>query len=259
MYHKARPLLLFFFTLACFLSGHYGASAQDQSCEIKDRLCILDQLTAESAKIENNAWRDQTYREIAKTYAFEGQFEKAIEIIAKIETPDTKALTIRGIAMEIAPQNFSEEKKKERFTSLRLESEKITHPPSYAIALTYIAMAQAFADDNEGAWKTASDMENSALRNKAYGETAEIQAEKGDYKSAQISIEKIESISYRNKAFSIVSKILADKKLFEEAYSAAKAVTNPYKKAQSIQYILDQQKPRQPDKKLTQTGSDTND
>lgn len=240
MYHKKIGLLALFFV---FLpnTGH----SQIGTCEIKDRGCILEQIVKTSEDIENAAWKDQTLREAAKTYASDSQFDMALSLIEKIETPDTKALTIRGIGMALASLEFSEEEKTDIFNKLRIEAEKIEHPPSYAITLTYIAMSQAFAGDNEGAWKTASDMENAALRHKAYGETAEIQAEKGDYKSAQISIEKIDSAAFKNKAYTIVSKILADKELFLDAYESAKRITNPYKRAQSLQYILDIQKPRE--------------
>lgn len=236
MYHKTFTILSLFFV---FISG--TSHAQMPNCEVKDRLCLLEQIVTQADTIENVAWKDQTLREAAKTYASDGEFDKALSLIEKIQTPDTKALTIRGIGMGIASLEFTTDKMTEMFRKLRIESEKISHPPSHAIALTYIAMAQAFAGDNEGAWKTAGDMENAALRHKAYGETAEIQAEKGDYESARTSIEKIESAAFQNKAYSIVSKILADKKMFKESYESAKRITNPYKQTLSLQYILDTQ------------------
>lgn len=245
MYHKITcflPLFLLFIILSTNL--HAQETDQNTICPVKDRSCILKQVLKDTALINNTAWRDQTYREIAKTYAFDKEFALAVDIIERIQTPDTKAMTIRGIGMALAPQGYSQEELGERFATLRGKAEKISHPASYAIALTYIAMAQAFAGDNEGAWKTAADMKNDALRHKAFGETAEIQAEKGDFKSAKISIEKIESLSFRNKAYSIVSRILSDHDLFQDAYAAANAITNPYKKAQTTQYMLDQQKPR---------------
>ncbi len=216
----------------------------ENKCSAQDRACILEAIKTQATEINNTAWKDQTYRELAKTYAVDDKFEKAINIIPLIETPDTKAMTIRGIGMAIATQNHDTPTLNTMFTKLRSEAEKIEHPASYAIALTYIAMAQAFAGDNQGAWNTAADMDNDALRHKAYGETAEIQAEKKDYKSAKISIDKIESESYRNKAYGIVSGILADNAQYQNAYSAAIKITNAYKKALALQYILDQQKPR---------------
>lgn len=243
MYHKSPKFLGFFFAISLISSSHI-VNAQQTKCEIKDRECILKQITQTAATIENTAWKDQTLREVAKTYASDGLFKEALAIIPTIETPDTQALTIRGIGIALASQSHSAEKLTEMFGQLRIEAEKIEHPPSHAIALTYIAMGQAFAGDNEGAWKTASDMENAALRHKAYGETAEIQAEKGDFDAAQKSIEKIDSASFRNKAYTIISKIFADKEMVQDAYNAALRIANPYKKSQSLQYILNIEKPR---------------
>jgi hypothetical protein len=199
----------------------------------------------EAAKIDNLSWRDQTYREIAKTYAFEGQTDKAISLIDKIDTPDTKAMTIRGIGMMTAKLGLAKSDQDKVFANLREKAGKISHEPSFAIALTYIAMAQAFAKDNEGAWKTAAEMANEALRHKAYGETAEIQADNGDWPSAQKSIGFISSDAYKNKAYETVTKILADKMMLKEAFACASSITNPYKKTVGLQYILDKQKPRE--------------
>lgn len=216
-----------------------------QECALENRACIIQALQSSATQIDNPAWRDQTYREIAKTMAFEGDVDSAIALISKIETPDTQAMTIRGIGMAVADNNLKPEEEQQVFVKLREEAEKIQHAPSYAIALTYIAMAQAFAGDNEGAWKTASDMENEALRHKAYAETAEIQAEKGDFEAAMKSIGLIGSAAFQNKAYGTISKILADSGRLAEALKAAEAVTNAYKKAQALQHVLDVQKPRE--------------
>ncbi len=236
------PIFLFFIIFNTNL--HAKEESPAITCSVNDRACIIDHMTNNAALINNISWRDQTYREIAKSHAFDGNFSLALETISKIQTPDTKAMTIRGIGMAIAHKEYKKENLVNMFISLREEAEKISHPPSYAIALTYIAMAQAFAKDDEGAWKTASEMSNNALRNKAYGETAEIQAEKLRFTAAQKSIEKINSLSFRNKAYATVSKILSDNGEFEDAYTAANSITNPYKKTQSMQYILDKQTPR---------------
>lgn len=244
MYHKTVLFLLVSLNISIFYSAPVSAQSQETtapSCNIENRICLLQDLTQTAKDIDNKSWRDQTYREIAKTYAKENKINEALTFIEKIETPDTKAMTIRGIGMEAAKLSLTKEELDYIFKSLRTEAEKITHPPSYAIALTYIAMAQAFAKDNQGAWNTAADMENDALRHKAYGETAEIQAENGDFKSAKISIQKIESSAYRNKAYSTVSNILSDKGQYQDAYNAAQAITNAYKKSQAIQYLLDMQ------------------
>jgi hypothetical protein len=221
------------------------------ACGKENRTCVLEQIEQTALAIDNKSWRDQTLRELAKTYAFEGNTDKAIELVSKIQTPDTQALTIRGIGMAAAGNKLAKEQYDALFTKLRATAETITHAPSYAIALTYIAMAQAFAKDNEGAWKTAGDMKNEALRHKAFAETAEIQAEQGDFKAAMHSIEQIGSEAFRNKAYNVVSKILADKKLYQEALEGASKITNAYKKSETLQYILDAQKPREVKKETT--------
>lgn len=246
MYHTLFRISFVFFSFAGVFSLHAHAQApENKSCTIEDRACILDLMKADAALIDNVSWRDQTYREIAKTLAFEGNYDGAIELIPLIETADTKAMTIRGIGMAAAHNKIGKEEYTRIFSLLRAHSESITHEASFAIALTYIAMAQAFAGDNEGAWKTASEMQNEALRHKAYAETAEIQAQNGDFESARKSIEFIESLSFRNKSYNLVAKILADKGLYAQSFDLALLITNPYKKTETIQYILDAQKPRQ--------------
>ncbi|MBL4804265.1 MAG: hypothetical protein JKY71_05315 [Alphaproteobacteria bacterium] len=220
-------------------------NAMAQKCQIDNRECVLEKIEALSAEIDREAWRDQTYRELAKTKAFDSDLDGALTVIDKIQNPDTKALTIRGIGMAVADLKWPKEQYDVAFEKLRVKAEQIEHPPSYAIALTYIAMAQAFAGDNEGAWATAADMENDALRHKAYGETAEIQAERGDFIAAKTSISRIDSLSFRNKAYAIVSKILADGGHLQQALDAAMLIENPYKQASALQYVLDTQKPRE--------------
>lgn len=235
-------------TAGLIFFGAQSLKAQNDpapGCAIEDRACVIAALRTSADTIENTAWRDQTYRELAKTLAFDGDIDGAIALVDTIETPDTKALTIRGIGMAAADNKLPKAEYDAIFTKLRTSAEKITHPPSYAIALTYIAMAQAFAGDNEGAWSTASDMKNDALRHKAYGETAEIQAEQGDFEAAMKSIEFIKSEAYRNKTYAITSKILADRGKLNEALTAAQSVTNAYKKSLALQYVLDTQKPRE--------------
>ena len=229
--------------IICILIFNNDAQAND--CSAEDRTCLLNALKSEAALIKEQTWKDQVHRELAKTLAFDGKFTEAISIIDDISRADTKAMAIRGIGMAAADINLNEEEYKNLFNSLLEKASSIEHPPSYAIALTYIAMSQAFAGDNEGAWQTAKKMENDALRNKAYGETAEIQAEAGDAKSAMKSIAFINSASFRNKAYATTSKILADRNLLENSLQAALKIENPYKKAQAIQHILDIQKPRE--------------
>lgn len=210
-------------------------------CAADDKECLHETIAELAKTLTNKSERDQTYRELAKSWARAGKPEKALEIVPLIETPDTRAMAIRGIGMELAGLQWPKDKQDKIFTQLREQAEKLkeAHPPSYGIALTYIAMGQAFAGDNDGAWKTAADMENASLRHKAYGETAEIQAENGDYENAKISLNKIDDIPYKNKAYTMVSRLLAGKGMMTQAYDAAMQITNPYLKAAAIQNILD--------------------
>lgn len=243
---KNLTLLL---TLAIALAIAGPTFAQDTqelqpACPPQDRKCIIEMLYRSAAKIERADWRDQTYRELAKTLAFDGDVDAAIEVIEHITSPDTKAMAIRGIGMAVADTKPPKPQNSDVFEKLKVAAGKITDPPSNAIAYTYIAMSQAFAGDNEGAWLTASEMKNEALRHKAYGETAEIQAENGDFIAAMKSIDFITSIAFKNKSYNTVSKILADGQLISEATQAAQAITDPYMESEALQYILDTQKPR---------------
>ena len=63
--------------------------AQAQSCTVENRSCMLDALQGAADKIDTVSWQDQTYREIAKTLASDGDIDGAIAVFNKIETPDT--------------------------------------------------------------------------------------------------------------------------------------------------------------------------
>ena len=247
---RAYPL-----TLIMLLIMPCPAQAQSE-CAIADKACIMDAIAQSANSIDNQNWQDQTYRELAKTRAFHGQHAEAIALVDRFQNPDTQAMTIRGIGMAVTESEADQRTYTGVFTALRKKAETITHPPSYAIALTYIAMAQAFYGDHDGAWATAAAMENDALRHKAYGETAEIQAEYGYVDEALKSITFIESTAYRSKAYALVSKILANGALYDGSLKAAQAITNPYKKATALQYVLDKKYPREGLKKrLKKDGS----
>lgn len=231
---------IFTIVITLFLLS-FPAYAQDTPCNAEDKACMLEQLEILTGEISEQKWKDQTYRELAKLLAQEKQGDKAITLIDKIENPDTKAMTIRGIGMGAADAEMLPDEYDELFIKLRAEAEKIEHPPSYAIALTYIAMAQAFAGDDNGAFATAKDMDNDALRNKAFGESAEIQAENGRFDEAMASIAAIESAAFRDKAYRTISKIFANRKKYDEALESAMAIDNSYQKAQSVLYILAKQ------------------
>lgn len=231
-------LLTALFILAAPAASFAVGEDKVPNCAAMDRPCLMRQIQALTPGIEQSEWRDQTYRELAKTYAYEGQTDKAIGLISLISKPDTKAMTIRGIGMAAASLKWPANKYNSLFAKLTAEAAKITDAAANGIALTYIAMAQAFAGDDNGARKTAAAMTNAALRNKAYGETAEIQAERGDFKQVMLSLDAIDASSFRNKAYDTVSKIFLDRAMVEEAYACTMKIDNAFLKAKSIQRIL---------------------
>ena len=223
----------------CLALPYFTMPSFAQTCPATDKTCLMSEITSLSAKIEKQSWRDKTLRELAKSYTHEGLENDAIKLITKIKTPDTKALTIRGIGFAAADNKWSDSARyKTLFTNLTAEAQKIEHKPSYAIAYTYIAMAQAFAGDDEGAMATATSMTDQALRNKAFAESAEIQAERGNSDAAHLSISKIDSLSFRNKAYNIVANIFTKSGDLKNAYKAAHKIENAYTKSQALQKIV---------------------
>lgn len=213
-----------------------------KACAATDSACLLGELESLTGQIAEKDWRDQTYRELAKLYAAQGNMPAAMAMIPKIQSDDTKALTIRGIGMAAAKLNLKPEALSKVFTGLRAAADKIAAPPSQAIALTYIAMSQAHARDDAGAMATARSMNNAALRHKALGESAEIQANRGDLKAALDSLAAIDDLSFRNKANAKVARAFADNRQFDNAVAAANKIeTNPYEKSQAMLYIMAKQ------------------
>lgn len=207
-------------------------------CDAQNKKCVAEELQSLAAEIDNKSWRDQTYRELAKSYTHAGMEDAAIALIGRIETPDTKAMTIRGIGFAAADGKWTQERYDRLWATLSAEAKKITHAPSQGIAWTYIAMAQAFAKNDDAATKTALAMENEALRHKALAENAEIQAQRGDFTAAMASIGHIGSASFRNKAYRIVAKIFTDDGRLQDAYRTAGKIDNSYTRAQVLQAIL---------------------
>jgi tetratricopeptide (TPR) repeat protein len=231
-----KNTIIFIFTVAIMTTP---LTVFAQSCQASDKSCLMDEIDNLAPKIDVQAWRDKTRRELAKAYTHEGQEDKAISLISKISSSDTKALTIRGIGFAAADNKWTDSERYEKlFKNLAAEAEKIDHKPSYSIAYTYIAMAQAFAGDNEGAMATAKSMDDQALRNKAFGETAEIQAENGDIHNALLSIAEIDSLSFRNKAYSTIATIFTKTGDVDNAYKAAQKIDNAYLKTQALQKIV---------------------
>lgn len=244
---KFLPILLAVMFIPSAYAQETPAADTDVKCEVTDKSCLMGQLEETAAKIDNESWQDKVYRELAKSYTYEGYEDNAIALIEKIHNPDTQAMTIRGIGFAAADSKWNDKARYDAlFGKLAAKAQTIDHPPSHGIALTYIAMAQAFAGDNEGATATAAGMENDALRHKAFGESAEIQAERGEFAAAMDSIAHIDDLAFRNKAHRIISKIFVQKGMKAEAYEAAmKIVDNPYMQAAAIQFILNADNPEE--------------
>lgn len=203
--------------------------------------CMTGLLDSTAAAITEKNWRDQTLRELAKLMAKQERYDDAIAILDRIENPDTRAMTIRGIGMAAASLKKPPASYAPLFEKLAAAAAKIEHPPSHAIAQTYIAMAQAFAADDAGATKTALAMDNAALRNKALAEAAEIQAERADLPAALASIGHIDDAAFRDKAHRTIANILSDRQQYDMALSAAQKIDNSYQRAQAILRILARQ------------------
>lgn len=214
-------------------------------CKAENKDCIMSEIRKIAKDIDKKSWHDQILRELAKSYTYEGNEDKAISLIDEIETPDTRAMTIRGIGMAAADSKWKNEENKddkkrykELFKKLSAEAAKIEHLPSNAIAYTYIAMSQAFAKDDEGAMATAKAMQNEALKHKAFAETAEIQAERGKFDLAMASIAEVGSDSFRDKAYATVTRIFIKRGEVQNAYDTATNISNPYLKAQVLQTVV---------------------
>lgn len=236
------PINLWVVLLVLLLSFARPALAQEApACTVHDKTCLIKTLENLTATIPGDSERDQTWRETAKLMAAAGMVDEAIAILPRIKTPDTQAMTIRGIGMAAAGLKLPKDRQNALFKQLRIEADKITHAPSHAIALTYIGMSQAFAGDDAGAMATSASMSNVSLRNKAYAETAEIQAERNDLPAVIISIKAIEDNGYKDKELFIIAKIFSDRLHFDNALKIAYLIGNPYQKAQAYLYILNKQ------------------
>ncbi len=240
---KVFRVSIFLLLTALLLPAAVSHAQNTTVCKPEDKPCLMSAVEALAPSIDTPGWRDQTYRELAKAYTYNGEEGKAVALLPKITAPDTKAMTIRGIGMAAAKGKWPKERYDALFKTLTLESAKIDHLPSRGIAETYIAMAQAFAGDDAGAFQTAKAMKNDALRHKAFGESAEIQAEHGRTASVFASLAAIDSVSFRNKAYGIVSKIFLTKGDVQSAYDCAQKIDNAYLKAQALQTIINHGNP----------------
>lgn len=225
--------------LALLSTTLWVAGARADCPSSADRACISAEIAASAKDVTEVSWRDQTYRDLATSLTYDNRVDDAIALIPQIKNPDTQAMTIRAIGMAAALYGKrTPDALKQIFTKLASATALIQQPDANAIAHTYIAMSQAFAGLDDDAWATASGMENLALKHKAFGETAEIQAERGDIEKSMKSIALIDAASYRNKSYATVAGILIKAAKYDDALRAAQAIDNPMKRAQTLQEIL---------------------
>ncbi len=200
---------------------------------------MMVMVSKEIEKITEPRWRNNAYRDLAESMAFHDNIDGAIALVDKIDNADTQAMTIRAIGMVLAiHKNLSDTEYKEIFKKLDTKALVINDEGARDIAYTYIAMAQAFAGLDDDATRTTDAMVNPALKHKAFGETAEIQAERGDFDAAMASINLIDSTAFKNKALGIVSDIFVKKDELDNAFNVSQNITNPTKKAAALQKII---------------------
>lgn len=232
-----RPIITFLVLSTTLWFGQ--AAAQENCATATNRSCIAAEILKSADEIKEPQWKDVTLRDLAASLTYDKRVDDAIALVPKISNPDTQAMTIRTIGMTAALYGKdSPVVLKETFVKLAAAAATIKQPAANAIAYTYIAMAQAFAGMDADAWATADAMTNPALKHKAFGETAEIQAERGDLSAAMQSIGKIDAASFRNKAYQNIAEILIKKGMYDEALKSATAIDNPMKRAQTLQEIL---------------------
>lgn len=225
--------------LLVFAALHDAPAHADAVCAGLDQACLLNQLEREADAIPETQWRDSTYRELAKLLARRGEEDNAVALIDKIRTPDTKAITIRGIGMNAAQYaKLTKEQYATLFSSLTAKANDIKDPSSQAIALNYIAESQANAGDDAGSLKTALAMKNEEMRNKALYDSSKAQAAAGRIEAVEAGIKAINQAPFRDKARRTASEIRANAKDYDGALRLAEKIENPYQKAQAVLYIL---------------------
>jgi hypothetical protein len=216
--------------------------ADDTTCQSTNISCIQSSIATETTNITEPRWKNQSYRDLAVSIAFAGDIDGAIDYIKKIDNSDTQAMTVRAIGMALAiHKDLPVEQYRTIFKKLNDFTSTIIDEGARDIAYTYIAMAQAFAGLDDDAHTTTLVMKKDALKHKAYGETAEIQAERGDFTRAMFSINAIDSVSFKNKALGIVSAIFLKAGDIDHAYQTAIQITNSTKKTNALQKIVNAQ------------------
>ncbi len=237
---QMHPSTFFYIIIMVFIA--LPVYSDDMECQPANVKCIQSLIVTETQNIDESRWKNQSYRDLAVSIAFGGDVDGAIGYIKKINNSDTQAMTVRAIGMALAiHKELSVDEYRTMFKKLNDFTPSILDEGARDIAYTYIAMAQAFAGLDDDAHTTTLVMKKDALKHKAYGETAEIQAERGDFARAMRSINAIDSVSFKNKALGIVSSIFLKAGDVEHAYQMAVKITNSTKKSSALQKIVNRQ------------------
>ncbi len=233
-----RKNIVYILTLA-FLSFVPDAFADgaDGNC-YDDNACISSLLEETLENLENKSWRDQGYRDLAEMYVLQNRPGEALNAIAKINNPDTRAMAIRKSATAVSEIEVTDPEKTIMFEMFEQASKAIQHHPSMEIALTYLSIAMAEAGLFEEAVNAVPDITNVSLRNKAYAEIAEVQARHKNGTLAIQNIKKIETESFRNQAAKRVAGVLAEHNDFKSAVQITEIISNSAHKAAALQGIL---------------------
>lgn len=241
MFHRSFWLPALLAAVFAVAPANAQENAPATCADPADRACLSGLIEQSAGQITEAPWRDQTLRDLAASRTIAGDTDGAIALVPRIQNPDTRAMAIRTIGMAAALYGkYTYIQYKGLFAKLTQQAGTIAEEGPRGIAFTYIAMSQAFARLDDDAAATAAAMTNDALRYKAYGETAEIQAERGDFTRASASLASIESASFRNKAYQTVSGIFATKGDYKSALDLATKIDNPVKRAQALQKLLNQ-------------------
>ena len=219
--------------------GAQATHARDTACEKPLQACLLHDLQAAITKIDKQTWTDRALRDYARVQTELGDVDPALRAEEKIDTPDTRAIAIRGIAIAVAESDRDAPLKTRIFAKLDQHAKALEHAPSRAIARTYIAKARAIAGRDRAAYQIAAKIDNTDMRNKAYGAIAEAQARQGRIKAVMTSLGKVDDTGYRNRQYKTTAKMLADGGDMKAARRLANAIEgNAVLRAGTLQALL---------------------
>lgn len=216
-----------------------AATIPQFNCTADDNACMAKYMADLANVIKEKDWHDKVLREAAKFMTAAGMWQESLKLIPQIYNDDTKAMTIRGIGMALANQDPKTPELVAAFNKLMEAATTIVTEASNAVAVTYVAMGQAEAGLGDEALKTAAQMTNAALRNKAYGEIAETHAKKNNLAEIKKALVKIDDASFKDKYGHRCVEVLTASGHKNEAVEVAKMITDPYKQADALGLVLE--------------------